>query len=360
MFELLLACGKTLFLIMRIHQNRKPMKERILVTGASGFIGSHLVDEALERGMQVWAGVRGRSSRRYLSDSRLNFAELDLTDSDSLEAQLALHKRKHGGWDYIIHCAGVTKCLDKADFEIGNFWATRNLIETLQRLDMVPKCFVMLSSLSVFGPVREDDRTPIEPSDTPCPDTAYGLSKLHTEEYLCSLPEFPYVILRPTGVYGPRERDYLLMAQAVKRHVDFGAGFRRQDLTFVYVKDLVQAVFLALEKGVVRREWFVTDGKVYDSRAFAELIRKELGNPWMIHLTCPLVILRAISWVCELVSKFTRKPVTLNGDKYKIMRQRNWKCNIRPLEEELGYQPQYPLERGVKETMDWYKKEGWL
>lgn len=136
--------------------------------------------------------------------------------------------------------------------------------------------------------------------------------------------------------------------------------FRRQDLTFVYVKDLVQAVFLALEKGVVRREWFVTDGKVYDSRAFAELIRKELGNPWMIHLTCPLVILRAISWVCELVSKFTRKPVTLNGDKYKIMRQRNWKCNIRPLEEELGYQPQYPLERGVKETMDWYKKEGWL
>ena len=122
------------------------MVKKILVTGASGFIGSFLVEGGLERGMQIWAGVRRSSSRKYLQDERIRFAELDFTDSDRLESQLAKHKREHGGWDCIIHCAGVTKCRNKADFEIGNYWATRCFIETLRRLDMLPKQFIYLSS----------------------------------------------------------------------------------------------------------------------------------------------------------------------------------------------------------------------
>ena len=181
--------------------------KKILVTGSSGFIGSFLVEGGLEREFQVWAGVRKRSSRKYLQDSRIQFAELDFTDSTHLAEQLKKHKLQHGGWDYIIHCAGVTKCLDKADFEMGNYWATRLFIETLQQLDMVPEQFLYLSSLSVFGPIHEKDYQPITETDVPKPDTAYGLSKLHTEEYLASLKDFPYVIFRPTGVYGPRERD---------------------------------------------------------------------------------------------------------------------------------------------------------
>ena len=92
--------------------------------------GAFLVEGALERGMQVWAGVRKSSSRKYLQDPRIHFAILDFTDSDRLASQLEEQKRQHGKWDYIIHCAGVTKCLDKADFEIGNYWATRHFIET--------------------------------------------------------------------------------------------------------------------------------------------------------------------------------------------------------------------------------------
>ncbi len=336
------------------------MEKKILVTGSSGFIGSFLVEGALERGLQVWAGVRKTSSRRYLQDSRIRFAELDFTDSEKLESQLAAHKREHGGWDYVIHCAGVTKCLDKRDFEIGNYWATRHFIETLQRLDMVPGRFIFISSLSVFGPVRERDYTEIREDDRPCPDTAYGISKLHTEEFLRSLPDFPYVIFRPTGVYGPRETDYYLMAESIKRHLDFAVGFRRQDITFVYVKDLVRAVYLALERQVVRRAYFVSDGAVYSSRTFSDLVWKELGRPWMLRFVCPLFLLRLISFVSENVGRLMRRPTTLNGDKYKIMKQRNWRCDIAPLREELGYRPEYPLERGVKETIAWYKKEGWL
>lgn len=336
------------------------MEKKVLVTGASGFIGSFLVEAGLERDMQVWAGVRKSSSRRYLQDTRIRFAELDFTDSDCLEEQLKKHKLEHGGWDYIIHCAGVTKCLDKADFEIGNYWATRHFIETLMRLKMVPKQFVYISSLSVFGPIREKDYSPICEQDVPRPNTAYGVSKLHSEEYLHTMKDFPYVIFRPTGVYGPRERDYFLMAESIARHVDFAAGFRRQDITFVYVKDLVQAVYLAIEKQVVRRAYFVSDGHVYSSRTFSDLIRKELGNPWLIRFTCPLALLKVISFVAENVARLFHKSSTLNLDKYKIMKQRNWQCDIAPLEKELGYRAEYPLERGVKEIIAWYKKEKWL
>ena len=336
------------------------MNYKILVTGASGFIGSFLVEEGLAEGMQVWAGVRKSSSRKYLQDERIRFAELDFTDSDRLSSQLQKHKTEHGGWDYIIHCAGVTKCIDKAGFEIGNYWATRHFIETLVSLDMVPKNFIFISSLSVFGPVREKDYSPICETDIPAPNTAYGISKLNTEKYLQGLKDFPYVIFRPTGVYGPREKDYFLMVESICNHVDFVAGYKRQDITFIYVKDLVQAVYLAIKKNVTYCSYFVSDGEVYNSRTFSDLIRKELGNPWMIRFVCPLPLLKIISSVVDLFSRFTHKPSTLNGDKYNIMKQRNWRCDITPVIRELGYRPEYNLERGVKETIRWYKEEGWI
>lgn len=335
-------------------------QKKILVTGASGFIGSFLVEGGLERGMQVWAGVRKSSSRRYLQDGRIHFIELDFTDSDHLEAQLKQYKEINGRWDCIIHCAGVTKCLDKSDFEMGNYWATRCFIETLIRQDMLPRQFIYISSLSVFGPIHETDYAPICETDVPQPDTAYGVSKLHSEQYLQQLPGFPYVIFRPTGVYGPRERDYYLMAKSISRHLDVAVGFRRQDITFVYVADLVQAVFLAIEKQIVQRAYFVSDGYVYNSRNFSDYIREELGNPWLLRFTCPLFLLKFISFIAEKSASVFRKTSTLNMDKYKIMKQRNWRCDIIPLEKELGYHAQYPLMKGVKSTISWYKKERWL
>lgn len=336
------------------------MDKKVLVTGASGFIGSFLVEGGLERGMQVWAGIRKSSSRKYLQDKRIKFAELDFTDSRNLEEQLKKHKREHGGWDYIIHCAGVTKCRDKAFFEIGNYWATRNFIETLMRNDMVPERFIYISSLSIFGPIHEKSYASITEADVPRPNTAYGLSKLHAEEYLHNLHGFPYVVFRPTGVYGPREQDYYLMAKSIRNHVDFAAGFRRQDITFIFVKDLVNAVYLGIKPEAFRRSYFVSDGDVYSSRTFSDLIRKELGNPWVLRFVCPLSLLKIISFISENIARLSGKSSTLNLDKYKIMKQRNWRCDIAPLINELGYRPEYPLARGVKEIISWYKKEGWL
>ena len=330
------------------------------MTGASGFIGSFLVEGGLERGMQTWAGIRKTSSRKYLQDKRIRFAELNFGDKQKLKEQLAAHKQEHDGWDYIVHCAGVTKCLHKEDFDKGNFQATVNFVEALKELDMVPERFIYISSLSIFGPIHEEDYAPISERDEAQPNTAYGVSKLKSEKYLQSLTDFPYVIYRPTGVYGPRERDYFLMAQSVKQHVDFAAGFKRQDITFIYVKDLVQAVYLGAKPEALHRAYFVSDGEVYASSTFSDLIKKELGNPWLLRIKCPLCLLKLISIVAETVAGWMGKTSTLNRDKYNIMKQRNWRCDISPIVKELGFCPEYLLERGVQETIAWYKEEKWL
>lgn len=334
--------------------------ESILVTGASGFIGSFIVEEALNRQLGVWAGIRSSSSREYLSDRQIHLLELDFAHPEKLRKQLSDHQKANGKFDYIVHCAGATKCVDKSEFDHVNYLQTKDFVDALGELDMIPKQFVFISTLSVFGPIREKNYEPITEQDIPAPNTAYGLSKLKAEAYLQSIPEFPYVIYRPTGVYGPREKDYFLMAKSIQQHTDFSVGFRRQDLTFVYVKDIVQAVFLGIEKEVSRRAYFLSDGEVYQSRTFSDLIRKELGNPFVIHLKCPLIVLKVVSLLAEFWAKRRGTSSTLNSDKYRIMKQRNWQCDITPIIEELGYSPEYKLERGVKETIAWYKDKGWL
>ena len=346
---------------------------KILVTGASGFIGSFLCEEGLAQGCEVWAGVRRTSSRRYLQDERLHFAELDFAHPERLAEQLSHHQQTHGGWDVVIHCAGVTKCPREEDFERNNHLYTRHLVEGLMQAGITPRQFVYLSSLSIFGPVREEvvhrefpcgfdcQYAPITEHDTPCPNTAYGRSKLHAEQYLQGLGDrLPTVIFRPTGVYGPREKDYFLMAKSIRGHVDFSVGYRRQEITFIYVKDLVSAIYSAIRQGTVHRAYFVSDGGIYESRTFSDLIQRELGISWVLRIKSPLWVLRLISYVAGWCASVVGKTCTLNKDKFQIMKQRNWQCDITPLKEELGWIPQYDLERGVKETVAWYKQEKWL
>lgn len=338
---------------------------RILVTGASGFIGSFIVSEALERGHEVWAGVRASSSRQYLTDPRIHFAELDFRSVQHLKEQLSALKEQMGGtgWDYIIHAAGATKSLKREGFFRTNTEGTQHFVVTLRETDMMPTRLVYLSSLSIFGAIREEDYSPIRDTDTPQPNTAYGESKLAAEQWLQQQTDLPWVILRPTGVYGPREKDYFLMAQSIQQHVDFAVGYRPQEITFVYVRDVVQAVYLAcerLEKDVLHRAFFLSDGQSYNSRAFSDLLQQEMGARYVLHIKAPLWFLRAVCAVNGTVCRWMGKLTTLNMDKYHILAQRNWNCDIEPARQLLGYDPQWGLEAGVKETVAWYKQEGWL
>ena len=167
-------------------------------------------------------------------------------------------------------------------------------------------------------------------------------------------------MLRPTGVYGPRERDYFLMAKSICRHIDTSVGLRPQRLTFIYVLDLVQAVFLALTRGERGDVFHLSDGRDYSQRAYSDLLQKALGVRGVWHLRLPLWVLRVACFAGETMAHVTHKPSTLNNDKYHIMKQRNWRCDISHAESVLGYRPRYTLALGVSESVAWYKKAQWL
>ncbi len=330
---------------------------KILITGASGFIGSFIVEEALRRGFDTWAGVRGSSSRSYLGDPRIHFIELDFSSEDRLAQALDGHN-----FDYVVHAAGVTKCLTASDFMKVNYQGTVNLVNAILKTKMPMRRFIYLSSLSVFGAIREEQPyQEITEHDTPCPNTAYGKSKLKAEQFLDSIGnEFNYIVLRPTGVYGPREKDYFLMAKSIKQHVDFSVGFQRQDITFVYVQDVVQAVFLALDHGMSGRKYFLSDGNVYQSSTFSDYLHEELGKPWWIRVKAPIWVLRLVTFFGEHIGRMRHTITALNNDKFNILKQRNWRCDIEPACDELGYHPHYDLRKGVTESVAWYKENHWL
>ena len=163
----------------------------ILITGAGGFIGGFLVEEALKRGYDTWAAVRESTNREFLQDKRIHFIELDYSDQDKLEQTLRDHMGEWGRWDYIVHNLGVTKSTNYLDFERVNYGYLRALVDALRATEMTPDVFLMMSSLSVMGPGDEKTYKPILSTDIPMPNTFYGVSKLKAESYLRNIEGFP-------------------------------------------------------------------------------------------------------------------------------------------------------------------------
>lgn len=330
----------------------------ILVIGAGGFIGGFIAAEALRRGYETWAGVRESTSRRYLADSRLHFAVFDYDNPDAVRTALRECAPPSGKWDYIIWNLGATKCANFSDFNLVNFMYPRTFIEILREEDMVPEKFLYMSSLSAIGPADEKNYTPITSATVPDPNTRYGLSKIKTETYLETLPDFPWIIFRPTGVYGPHERDYLMMVKSIDSHWDFGVGYRRQLLTFIYVDDLVEAMFLALESDrTLHRKYIISEDRAYSQKEFRQLTARLLGRKWVIPVRLPLWMVYAASAVAEEIGRARMKPSTLNRDKYKIMKQRNWSCDISDARQDFGFTPRFSLERGMSATVEAYLAE---
>lgn len=329
--------------------------KKILLTGASGFIGSFLVEEALKRNYEVYAGIRKTSSRKYLTDPRIKFIELDFADISLLREKII----EAPTFDYVVHNAGLTKAINKKDYFTSNYQYTKNFVDVLIAQERVPEKFVYMSSLAAYGPGHPLKLSPVRSTDTPRPVTSYGKSKLESEKYLSSLPGFPYIIIRPTAVYGPRERDLFTLIQLMNKNIEFIVGFRKQSLSFVYVKDLAKAVFQVMESNVINKGYFVSDGNFYTAKMLGNIIKEQLGKK-AIRIQIPNKLVRAIALLTEASKYITGKQPVLNLEKVNELECVNWKCDTQPLINDVNFNPEYNLSRGVQETIEWYKQHNWL
>ena len=251
-------------------------QKTILIIGAGGFIGGFIANKALELGYDTWVGVRKSTSRKYLSDARLHFIEFDYDDSASLRGTLQKYVEEHGKWDYIIWNLGATKCANFADFNRINYLYVKDFVDLLIELELQPIRFLYVSSLSALGPGDEKNYEPLTSKMIPNPNTRYGVSKIKAETYLeTKSDKLNWIIFRPTGVYGPHEKDYLMMIKSIDRGIDVGMGYKKQMLTFIYVDDLVTAMFQALEvvnDKVIHKKYIISENRAYSQKEFRKIV----------------------------------------------------------------------------------------
>lgn len=326
----------------------------VLIVGAGGFIGGFIAKRALELGYDTTVGVRKSTSRRYLADDRLKFLEFDYDDENSVVDTLASVPDK---WDYIIYNLGATKCTNFLDFNRINFQYLRTFGEALKEADKVPEKFLFASSLSAAGPGDEKSYKPIAETDYPRPNTRYGLSKIKAEQWLETQSGLPWITFRTTGVYGPHEQDYLMMIKCIDRHFDFGVGYRKQMLTFVYVEDLVNAMFMALEKAPTCRKYNIAEPRAYTQKEFRNIVAELLGKKVVIPVRVPIWGVKIVCRIAQTIGALSGKASTLNLDKYNIMKQHNWNCTTSAAANDFGFSASTSLKEGMGKTILAYKAQ---
>lgn len=328
----------------------------VLVIGAGGFTGGFIVEECLRRGWQVYAGVRESTSRAFLTDPALRFLIFDFDDADSIASTL---RSAEIHFTYIIYNLGATKALTFREFNAVNFDILDRVVRVLKQTDLMPDKFLYISSLSVMGKGDERGYTPFRLTDIPAPDTRYGASKLKAEMLLQS-SDIPYIIFRCTGIYGPHERDYFLMFKSIEAGVDFSVGMRRQLLTFIYVEDLARGIADALERAPVKHTYLISEPTAYTQKQFRALAARSLGKRFVLPVKAPVWLLGIVCRAGGIIGNLKHRPLTLNPDKYKILKQRNWNVDISEAVKDFGFSPRVSLKDGIEKSIAWYRRAGWL
>ncbi len=325
------------------------MSSKLLITGSNGFVGSYLVEQAINEDYNVFAGVRKSSNLDNLTDPRINFFYYDFDNERNLREQLKSHH-----FDYIILNAGITNALDKNTYFKVNAAYVRKFCKILVEEDIIPKKLILVSSLASYGPADFQFKQILDSDSVPHPSTWYGESKLQAEQFIQSFQNIPSLIFRPTAVYGPRDMDMLEFYKTINMGLEVKIGFDEQEQSFIYVKDLARLIVGSLKSRHTRKAYFVSDGHSYMAEDLNKIVKKLLGKK-TIKITLPIPFVKIMAGISEGVGRLRGQTPILNRNKVKEYFARSFAVDTTDLKKDFNFAADFNLEKGMKETIEWYK-----
>lgn len=326
---------------------------KVLVTGATGFLGGHVAEQLVARGDAVRALVRKTSNTKHLQT---------LPGVELFEGSVEQPSRVRDaveGVDAIVHCAGIVKARSSDEFFMVNVGGTSNLVDAARRLGKSLKRFVHVSSLEAAGPSEDGGPVPVDQEN---PVTAYGRSKLAAEKVvLAAKDEIAVTLLRPGAIYGPRDGEILEMFRSIQRGLlPMVAGGKARG-PWIYATDCAGVCLRAIDVDVPSgRVYFVDDG--CGSPPLSQVLadaERALGRRALVRANLPRPVLMAVARGVEVFGRVSGKAVMLTREKANMLLQ-DWVCSSEAAREELGWQPQVPWSDGVVKAVAWYRDNGWL
>lgn len=327
---------------------------KVLVTGATGFIGSHIADQMKEKGADVICIVRKTSNLQWVENKGYELVEASLSDLDSLKEVVK-------DVDIIFHSAGLTAAKSMEDFVRANLTGTKNLFEAAKNNAPNLKRFLHVSSQTAVGPSLSLDNISTE-EQLHSPLTSYGKSKKMAEDYLnASHNILPVTIVRPPAVYGPRDSATLPMFKAAMKGIGTLVGFDDKYVSLVSSMDLSRGIIeAALSNNSVGESYFIASEEYYNWTNIIDTMGAAAGRDKMLKIRIPHSIVKVMGNVNGMIGKFTGKPPVFDSEKSIDFIQKYWTCSVEKAKRDFGYAQKYSLEEGFKATFEWYKSNGWI
>lgn len=327
-------------------------KQIAVVTGANGFVGSHLVDYLIEKKVSVRCLVRKSSNLRWLKGKEVEIHNCGLWDKEGLKNALL-------DSDYVFHVAGVVKSKTPEGYFKGNVESTKNLLDVIIQNNIKVKRFVVVSSQTVTGPSQGGK--PVN-EETECkPITTYARSKLEQEKLTLSYSDrIPVTICRAPAVFGERDTEIFIYFQTFSKGLTTIIGFNHKVLSLIHAADLVEGLYLAaISEKAKGQIYFISSEKIYNWDEVGDITSKVLKKK-AFKIKIPHFIVFTLAAIAQFFAMFSSKPATLNVEKAKDLTQHAWTCDTTKAINELGYRQKISIEEGIRRTCEWYKKMKWI
>lgn len=332
-------------------QNNNSLKPIAVVTGANGFVGSHMVDFLLKKGYTVRCVIRKTSNTQWLDDKEVELCRCGLGDVAELKKVVV-------DADYVYHIAGVVKAFTSEGFMKGNVTMTENVLEACLAAKQLKRVLVT-SSMAATGPApkggERDENSPLNSKEP------YGHSKVAQEAVAKKyMDRLSVVIVRPPGVYGERDTEIFAFFKAVNGGIKPKMGFGVKELSLIHVDDLVNGMFLANTQPNGHNEtFFLGSEEKYNWHQLGDLAA-EVMEKKAISLAIPKFVLYILGAIGSLREKWFKSDVDLNWDRAKRITEPSWYCSSKKAVEKLGYKQQMTIRAGFEKTVAWYRAKKWL